>query len=94
MTEIIYTESYIRRAKKFIKRHPELLGQYEKTLRLLEINPAHPSLRLHRLSGKFKDLYSVSINISFRISMEFYIKEGTLIPVDVGSHDEVYGGQG
>ena len=90
MPEIVYTESYIRRAKRFIKRHPDLLGQYEKTLRLLELNPAHPSLRLHKLSGKLDDLYSVSINISYRITLELLIRKDTVIPVDIGSHDQVY----
>jgi len=88
--EIVYTESYIRRAKRFIKRHPDLLGQYEKTLRLLELNPSHPSLRLHKLSGKLDDLYSVSINISYRIMLELLIRENTIIPVNIGSHDQIY----
>ena len=35
MAEIVYTESYIKRARKFIKKHPDLLSQYEKTLKLL-----------------------------------------------------------
>lgn len=48
---IIYAQSYLKRAAKFIKRHPDLLPQYEKTLKLLELNPSHPSLRLHRLGG-------------------------------------------
>ena len=87
---ILYTTGYIRRAAKFIKRHPELLSQYEKTLKLLELNPYHPSLRLHRLKGPLKDLQSVSINIGYRISLEFKLEEGQIIPVSVGSHDEVY----
>lgn len=90
MPKIVYTESYIRRAKRFIKRHPDLLGQYEKTLRLLELNPSHPSLRLHKLSGKLDDLYSVSINISYRITLELLIREDTIVPVNIGSHDQVY----
>ena len=90
MAKIIYTESYIKRAKKFIKKHPELLSQYKKTLILLEMNPAHTSLKLHKLGGKHKGLYSVSINISYRISMELMIKKDTIIPIDVGNHDEVY----
>ena len=90
MAEIIYTESYLKRARKFIKNHPELISQYEKTLRLLEINPNHPSLRLHKLHGKFSDLYSVSINISYRISLYFLIETDKIIPVDIGSHDEMY----
>ncbi|TVR73372.1 MAG: plasmid stabilization protein [Spirochaetaceae bacterium] len=61
MPEIIYTQSYIRKARKFARRHPDLPGQYEKTLKLLEANPSHPSLRLHKLTGRLDGLYSVSI---------------------------------
>jgi toxin HigB-1 len=90
VTEIIYTDSYIKRAKKFIKKHPELISQYQKTLNLLELNPNHPSLRLHKLHGKLSELYSVSINISYRISIYFLIENNKIIPVDIGSHDDVY----
>jgi mRNA-degrading endonuclease YafQ of YafQ-DinJ toxin-antitoxin module len=90
VAEIIYTESYIKRAKKFIKKHPDLLSQYEKTLKLLEINPKHPSLRLHKLDGKLSELYSVSINILYRICIDFLIENDIIIPIDVGRHDEVY----
>jgi addiction module RelE/StbE family toxin len=88
--KLLYPESYIRRARKFIKRHPELLGQYQKTLELLELNPHHPSLRLHPLKGKLAGLHSVSINISYRISLELVISEEEIILIDIGSHDEVY----
>ena len=87
---LIYTKSYIKRANKFAKKHPELLSHYEKVLKLLELNPYHPSLRLHKLSGNLKDLYSVSINISYRITMEFLISKKTIVPVDIGPHDQVY----
>ncbi len=87
---LIYPESYIRRARKFIKRHPELLGQYRKTLELLEINPQHPSLRLHPLKGRLAGLHSVSINISYRISLELVISDQEIILVNIGTHDEVY----
>jgi len=90
VAEIIYTDSYINRAKKFIKKHPDLISQYEKTLKLLELNPNHPSLRLHKLHGKLAELYSVSINISYRISLNFLIEDNKIIPVDIGSHDDVY----
>jgi len=90
VAEIIYTESYIKRARRFIKKHPDLLSQYEKTLKLLEINPEHPSLRLHKLRGKLSELYSVSINITYRICIDFIIEDDKIIPVDVGTHDEVY----
>ncbi len=90
MADIIYTDSYVKRAKKFIKKHPELISQYEKTLKLIELNPSHPSLRLHKLQGKLTELYSVSINISYRITIDFLIEDNKIIPVDIGSHDDVY----
>lgn len=87
---LIYTKSYNKRAARFIKKHPELIGQYEKTLKLLELDPFHPSLRLHKLKERLSELHSVSINIGYRISIEFLLNEKTVIPVNVGSHDEVY----
>lgn len=90
MYRIIYTKSYNKRAARFIKKHPELLGQYKKTLQLLELNPHHPSLRLHELKGKLKGLHSVSINISFRISLELIVSDNDIILIDVGPHDRVY----
>lgn len=87
--KLIFTEQYEKRLRKFIKKHPELLSQYEKTIRLLEVNPHHPSLRLHRLSENLSDLHSVSINISYRITIELILTENEIIPVQIGSHDEV-----
>jgi mRNA-degrading endonuclease YafQ of YafQ-DinJ toxin-antitoxin module len=90
VAEIVYTHSYIRKAKKFIKKHPVILSQYEKTLKLLEINPNHPSLRLHKLQGKLSELYSVSIYISYRISLDFIINDDQIALIDIGIHDEIY----
>jgi len=87
---LIYTNSYIKRASRFAKKHPDLISQYEKTLKLLKIDPNHPSLRLHPLKGKLKDLHAVSINISYRITLEFILFKKEIILVNVGHHDEVY----
>lgn len=87
---IVYTPSYNKRAGRFLKKHPGLLAQYEKTLKLLELDPFHPSLRLHQLKGALGELHSVSINLSYRITLELVIKDGKIIPIDVGSHDDVY----
>ena len=73
-----------------MKRHPELKNLYAKTLALLEINPHHPSLRLHALSGQLDGLHSVSINLSYRITLELLIQDQRIIPVNVGDHDAVY----
>ena len=87
---LVYTDSYIRRARKFVRRHPQIVGQYEKTLQLLELNPRHPSLRLRNLEGALSGLSSVSINMSYRIVLELLIQDREIILIDIGSHDRVY----
>ncbi|MHB1245391.1 MAG: type II toxin-antitoxin system RelE/ParE family toxin [Sulfuriferula sp.] len=87
---LIFTEQYLKRAARFLKRHPDLEKQYLKTLQLLELNPHHPSLRLHPLSGKLQALHSVSINLSYRITLELLIQDEQIIPVNVSDHDAVY----
>ena len=88
--QLIFTEQYAKRAARFLKRHPDLEAQYLKTLQLLELNPQHPSLRLHSLRGKLQALHSVSINLSYRITLELLIQDEQIIPVNVGNHDSVY----
>ena len=85
--KLIFTESYLKREKKFLKRHPELVERYKKILRLLEVNPNHPSLRLHKLKGKLADKYSVSITMSYRIILTFAVTEKGIVLIDIGNHD-------
>ena len=87
---LVFTDDYTRRALRFLKRHPELKTQYAKTLALLEINPHHPSLRLHALAGRLQGVHSVSINLSYRITLELMIQDQQIIPLNVGDHDAVY----
>jgi len=91
MFRIIYSSSYEEKARRFLKKHPEVKGQYTKCLTLLEMNPFHPSLRLHQFKTASFEGYSISINLSYRISMEFLIDEKDIILVNVGDHQEIYG---
>lgn len=87
---LVFTDQYNRRAAKFLKQHPDLRSQYLKTLQLLEANSSHPSLRLHALRGRFDGFHSVSIDLSYRITLELLIQDQQIIPVNVGDHDAVY----
>lgn len=87
---LVFTDQYNRRAARFLKRHPQLRETYRKTLLLLQANPHHPSLRLHALSGKLEGLHSVSINLSYRITLELIIREKQIVPINVGDHEAVY----
>ena len=88
--EIRLSESYKKRLRKFIQSYKDMAVRYEKTLRILQENPYHPSLRLHKLKGNLSEHYSISINIEYHIIMDFMIVDEVIILLDIGSHDEVY----
>jgi mRNA-degrading endonuclease YafQ of YafQ-DinJ toxin-antitoxin module len=87
---LIFTESYEKIERRFLKRHPDLLGRYERALAMLELDPFHPSLRLHELVGRLTGLHAVSINLQYRITLELELRESEIILVSVGSHGKVY----
>jgi len=87
---LIFTGSYVARAEQFLRRHPDLAARYFKTIELLEANPRHPSLRLHSLQGRLTGLHTVSINLSYRITIEMEIRDQEIVLVNVGTHEDVY----
>jgi len=89
MFDLIFDESYLKKEKKFFKKHPDLLERYKKVLNILRVNPSHPSLRLHKLKGHLREYHSVSINISYRIVINFIIEDEKIIFIDIGGH-EIY----
>ena len=88
--KIIVTDSYLKKLKKFLKKHPNILERYIKTIEILEVNPHHPSLRLHKVQGRLCEFHSISINVEYRVIIDFIIKNNEIIPVDIGTHDDVY----
>lgn len=91
MFEILFTKSYNERAKRFLQKHPAIKKQYAKTMELLSLNPWHPSLRLHKFTVGHTSAYSISINMSYRISLDIMIEDNCIIPLDIGTHQDIYG---
>ena len=90
MIEILFAEGYEKKAIKFFKKHKDLYPQYKKTLEILSQNPYHPSLKLHKLQGKLSGFHSISINMKYRIVLDFIIQDDCIILIDIGSHNDVY----
>ncbi len=77
------------RFEKRLRHVPdEIKRKAEKTVLLFRTDPFHPSLRLHRLSGKLKEYWSISIDLKYRII--FRMDGGTAIFSSVGTH-AIYG---
>ena len=81
---------FLRRAKKFFKKHPDLKKPFVEVVDDLRKDPFQPHLELHGLGGKLKDCYAVSLTHSYRITLTLMITEKELLLLDIGSHDEVY----
>ena len=87
---LVWTPSFKRNAKRFLKRHRELVENFSDVLHKLERNPDDPELRLHPLQGKLLGKHAVSLTYSYRIVITLEISDGEIYLHDVGSHDEVY----
>ncbi len=90
MPQIVRTHQYVKKELSFLKKNPAYKERYFKTLELLAVNPRHKSLRLHKLKGKFANSFSVSINLQYRIILDFIIINDEALLIDIGTHDEVY----
>jgi mRNA-degrading endonuclease YafQ of YafQ-DinJ toxin-antitoxin module len=89
---LVWTATFERTARKFLRRHPELVGLFEDVLLQLESDPHVPRLRLHRLKGEHHDKHAVSLTYSYRIVLILQLTAEQIVLLDVGSHDEVYRG--
>lgn len=90
MFTLVTTEYFLRRARKFLNKHPDLRGRFAQVLDDLQQDPFAPHLGYHHLGGKLKDVQAVSITNNYRIILMIVITDKEIILLDIGSHDEVY----
>jgi mRNA-degrading endonuclease YafQ of YafQ-DinJ toxin-antitoxin module len=87
---LVWTETFVRTARKFLRRHPDLEGIFEDVLRQLEADPLVPRLRLHPLKGRHAGKHAVSLTYELRIVLILRLRAKEIVLLDVGTHDEVY----
>ena len=83
-------EQFLRQARKFFSKHPDLKPRFAKLLTDLQTDPFQPSLGLHPLSGKLAGCHAVRLTYSYRVTLTLLIAENEIILLDIGSHDELY----
>jgi mRNA interferase YafQ len=86
---LVWGTSFKRALKKVIAANPELKPKIFLTLDTFCNNQHHPSLRVHKLSGKLSGLYAIAVAYDCRIIFEFMDDNNALL-IDIGTHDEVY----
>ena len=90
MFTLVTTDYFLRRAHKFLRKHPDLRERFAQVVDDLKTDPFAPHLAYHHLGGKLKDVQAVSITYDYRIILTIEITECEIILLDIGSHDEVY----
>jgi len=81
--------SFLRTAKKFFKRHPELKKRFADIVELLRRDPLSSVLKIHPLREDLKGLHVVSLSYKYRITLIIKFTVKAIILIDIGSHDEV-----
>jgi len=83
----IRTTAYFDKSlSKKIRKNPQLKAKIKKQIELLRENLRHPSLKLHKLSGKRAQEYSFWIEGNLRIT--FMIINDVILFTDIITHDE------
>ncbi|MCL1464979.1 type II toxin-antitoxin system mRNA interferase toxin, RelE/StbE family [Argonema galeatum] len=93
MKKITWTPKSIRNFKSLVRRNQQLRPLIEEILRRLAEDPFHPSLRTHKLQGDLSNVWSCSIDYSYRILFKFVKNsdnEDAILLIKIGDHDEVY----
>ena len=90
MFSVHTSEEFLRQARKFFKKHPDLQPRFAAVFEALKQDPFQPGLGLHQLTGKLSGCHAVRLTYSYRITLTLLISEHEIILLDIGSHDEVY----
>lgn len=86
--KILSTEIFKKSLEKVKRGDSNIEEKIKSKLEFMTANPKHPSLRLHKLSGKQSTNWSISIQSNIRIIFT-YSKVGIVL-LRIGTHDEAY----
>jgi addiction module RelE/StbE family toxin len=89
---LLPSPSFTQTLKRFAKKNPQISGRILKTLRQLAEDAFHPSLKVHKLSGKLEGYWACSAGYDLRIIFEFLQQdtEECILLLSIGTHDKVY----
>jgi len=86
---IRFAPKVIKSLVKIKAKNQKLFWLIDKQIKLFQSNPKHPSLRVHKLSGKYSNLWSLSITPDVRILYRTLENDVVYITA-IGTHDQVY----
>ncbi|MFA5948023.1 MAG: type II toxin-antitoxin system mRNA interferase toxin, RelE/StbE family [Candidatus Gracilibacteria bacterium] len=82
ISSIHYSDAF---KAQFDKLQKEIQIKAVKTINLFRENPFYPSIRLHKLKGKLYGLWSISLDLRYRIIFKI-TDDGVVLLVSIGTH--------
>ena len=80
---VLFTPNFIRDYKKLPH---SLQEEVKEKIELFKMDPKHPLLKSHKLSGKLKGTFSFWVNYRYRVVF-VYDSKNTAALLGVGDHD-------
>jgi mRNA interferase YafQ len=89
---LLRSTTFVRAARRLLKRDPELADGVRETLEILSEDAFDPRLKTHKLKGEFDGSWACSVGYDLRILFEFvqHQEAEAILPQTIGTHDEVY----
>ncbi len=89
---LLRSNTFIRAAKRMLRKTPSLAPNIKEALTLLEADAFHPYLRTHKLTGNLQGSWACSAGYDLRIIFSFVKHEGkeAILLETIGTHEEVY----
>ncbi|HEY7269459.1 MAG TPA: type II toxin-antitoxin system mRNA interferase toxin, RelE/StbE family [Dehalococcoidia bacterium] len=87
---LFWEPHFTRRARSFLRKHPELQAPFDRLLDDLRSEPFPERIRVHALGGHLDGLHSARLTRSYRVVFRLRNDAKLLDLVDVGSHDDMY----
>ncbi len=84
--KVFLTTSYKRAIKKILKKNSGVGEKVIEKVGTLIDNPKSPSLKLHKLSGTHRNVWSISIAEDIRLL--FVYEDKGIVLVDIGKHED------
>ena len=75
-----------RFTRAYKKLPPHIQDDFDVAIGLFIENPRHPSLKTHRLKGKFQDCFAFRLRDGYRVLFD-YGTSNSVDLLDVGPHD-------
>jgi addiction module RelE/StbE family toxin len=77
--------------KKYLKLGNKIRSKFRERRDLFENEPASRILNLHKLEGKFENLWSINITGDYRAIFYYKDNKQTAVFVNIGTHSELFG---